>query len=117
MLVLWVCLYELKLYGESTVPFNTIIAHVQAGLDSLGAVELRNALTAEFGLAMPATLAFDYPTQSAIAQFISAQLVDDYSTSSPARPITALLQKDEKASSTEVLAVACKYPGCANGEK
>ena len=35
---------------------------MQAGLDSLGAVELRNALTAEFGIAVSATVAFDHPT-------------------------------------------------------
>ena len=38
---------------------------MSAGLDSLGAVELRNGITAKFGISMPATIAFDYPTLQA----------------------------------------------------
>ena len=37
-------------------------ALMEAGLDSLAAVELRTAVAAAFGTAMPATLALDYPT-------------------------------------------------------
>lgn len=33
-----------------------------AGLDSLGIVELKNAITAQFGVVLPATVALDYPT-------------------------------------------------------
>ncbi len=43
----------------------------EAGLDSLGAVELRGALGARFGAELPATVAFDYPTPAALAQFLS----------------------------------------------
>lgn len=35
---------------------------MEAGLDSLAAVELRSALSARFGIAIPATVALDYPT-------------------------------------------------------
>ena len=46
----------------------------EAGLDSLGAVELRSSLATAFGLDLPATLAYDYPTPDALADFIYQQL-------------------------------------------
>ena len=43
---------------------------MEAGLDSLGAVELRASLATSFSLDLPATLTFDYPTVAAISKFI-----------------------------------------------
>lgn len=50
---------------------NTLIS--QAGLDSPGAVDLRNAVAAEFGVDLPATAAFDYPTVSALAAYVTQE--------------------------------------------
>jgi hypothetical protein len=46
---------------------------MEAGLDSIGAVELRNAVTAKFGVELPATVTFDYPSASALAGFIASK--------------------------------------------
>ena len=43
---------------------------VQAGLDSLGAVELRNAIASAFGVSLPATAAFDHPTLTHMAAYV-----------------------------------------------
>jgi acyl transferase domain-containing protein/SAM-dependent methyltransferase/acyl carrier protein len=44
------------------------------GLDSLMAVELRNALGQGLGRALPATLLFDYPTIGALTEFLAGEL-------------------------------------------
>ena len=60
-------------------------ALMEAGLDSLAAVELRNAVVARFGAAMPATLALDYPTLEAVAAHIVATAAQP--ASKPAAPL------------------------------
>ena len=44
---------------------------MEAGLDSLGAVELRNALASLFAVDLPATVTFDHPTAAALGTFIA----------------------------------------------
>jgi acyl transferase domain-containing protein/acyl-CoA synthetase (AMP-forming)/AMP-acid ligase II/NADPH-dependent curcumin reductase CurA/acyl carrier protein/NADP-dependent 3-hydroxy acid dehydrogenase YdfG len=51
------------------------------GIDSLTALELRNTLNQQTGLALPATLIFDHPTPAAIAAHLADLLTD---TAAPA---------------------------------
>ncbi|GAB4814934.1 hypothetical protein N2152v2_001980 [Parachlorella kessleri] len=61
---------------------------MQAGLDSLAAVELRNTLSSRFGVELPPTAVFDYPTSAALAEFI-AQSVQDAAPGHPGESKTA----------------------------
>ena len=54
----------------------------QAGIDSLGVLELRNLLSAKFGVHLPATLVVDYPTIHAL----SAHLVSFANAQGSSRP-------------------------------
>ena len=46
---------------------------MEAGMDSLGAVELRTALGAKFGIELPATITFDHPSVAALSGFLTGQ--------------------------------------------
>lgn len=47
---------------------------MEAGLDSIAAVELKNRLTAHFDLDLSATVMFDYPTIVQLAQHVADKL-------------------------------------------
>jgi NADPH:quinone reductase-like Zn-dependent oxidoreductase/acyl carrier protein len=60
-------------------PLDSRVPLKDMGLDSLMAVELRNALARAFGAALPVTLLFDHPTLQALAQHLARRfaLVDE----------------------------------------
>jgi acyl carrier protein len=57
-----------------------------AGLDSLGATELSSQLGAEYGLKVPPTLIFSYPTVNEIVSYLHGTLAAKAAASSPHPP-------------------------------
>lgn len=88
-----------KLMGRQILPDDLL---TEAGLDSLGAVELRSNLAAAFGLELPATLAYDYPTPAALADFISSQLQPSSGTLSASGRLASMLFSEYFCSATPV---------------
>ncbi len=72
-------------------PLNTL------GLDSLMAVEMRNALTVALGKSLPATLLFDYPTSEALAGYLLQVLPSLHSGESTAESPTSERASDSPA--------------------
>jgi acyl carrier protein len=63
--------YVLKMALERIDPLTPLGSY---GLDSLMAIEFRNRLEADFGLKLPATLAWNYPTVTELAVYLAGRL-------------------------------------------
>jgi amino acid adenylation domain-containing protein len=83
----------------------------ELGLDSLTAVELRNALATATGRVLPATLLFDYPTVASLADYLAA-LAED-------RGVTGAATRERRVSDDEpvaIVGVGCRFPGAGDPE-
>ncbi|WP_212732759.1 type I polyketide synthase, partial [Streptomyces oceani] len=91
------------------VPENR--AFRELGFDSLTAVELRGALSAETGLPLPATLVFDHPTPTAVAELLRTELFGtDAATALPAVTATAVAEDP-----VVIVGLGCRLPGGISG--
>ena len=73
----------LELDDATTLPADLPLK--EAGLDSLLAVELRNALGKALGRRLPSTLLFDYPTIGAVVRFLDTSTADS-AVAAPVEP-------------------------------
>jgi len=78
----------------------------ELGFDSLAGVELRNRLAQVTGLRLPATLVFDHPTPTAVAQLLGTLLEGGEQGSRAI--VRARVNDDEPIA---IVGIGCRYPG------
>ncbi|MFD3909824.1 SDR family NAD(P)-dependent oxidoreductase, partial [Streptomyces californicus] len=85
-------------------------AFTDLGFDSLSAIELRNRLNAATGLRLTATLIFDYPTASVLAEHLRVELMGEAGETAghgvPA--VSAGAVSDEPIA---IVGMGCRFPG------
>ncbi|QTD95928.1 type I polyketide synthase [Streptomyces cyanogenus] len=90
--------------GEDPAPDRTF---KELGFTSVSAVELRNRITTATGFALPATLAFDHPTPTAVARHLHTALLGHVTTPAPDERAVPVMPDEPIA----IVAMGCRLPG------
>lgn len=83
----------------------------ELGMDSLMAVELRNAIGNSVGRELPATLLYDYPTVKALADFLLEKVFVFSAAPAAAKAASKAVAADEAIA---IIGLGCRFPGGAD---
>jgi acyl transferase domain-containing protein/acyl-coenzyme A synthetase/AMP-(fatty) acid ligase/acyl carrier protein len=100
--------------GMSVDDIDSQIGFFDQGFDSMNAIELRNQVQADFGVALPATVAFDYPTPDKLAGLLLAEtgLADESGTVAPVNAATNAADRlPSDLDGIAVVGMGCRMPG------
>ncbi|MFF1698112.1 type I polyketide synthase [Streptomyces sp. NPDC058257] len=95
--------------------FSPTRAFKELGFDSLTAVELRARLREATGIALPATLVFDYPTPAALAAYLRVELSGVDPTPTTSAPVGVSGVSGVTDEPIAIVSMACRFPGGVTG--
>ena len=105
-----------KVLGMTELP-DPVVGFAELGMDSLMALELRRRLEGDVGCALPATLAFEYPTVDELASYLLKEVL---ALVAPAAGATDDSMKARDGLSLQepiaVISMACRFPGADTPE-
>ena len=91
------------------------------GLDSLTAIELRDRLSTEFGLELPATIVFENPTIEALSAFLAEAAGPAGGRATirrrPPGPAVAAADGEPADDAVAVIGMSCRLPGAGSPEE
>ncbi|KAJ1604613.1 type I fatty acid synthase, partial [Cryptosporidium canis] len=91
---------------SSSIDLDTPFSEL--GMDSLSAIELRNALISRFGIKISSTALFDYPTLRSIIEHLTDSL---YVSEINETVVDVGMYPSEREYSVAVIGVSCRLPG------
>ncbi|GGM05997.1 hypothetical protein GCM10010129_57070 [Streptomyces fumigatiscleroticus] len=102
-----VCTHTAEVLDEDAADIDPDLTFQDLGLDSLTAVELRDRLDMTTGLRLPSSLVFDYPTPTALADYLRSRR--DSTQSGKAHPSGKSPALDDDP--VVIVGMGCRFPG------
>ncbi|WUN29645.1 SDR family NAD(P)-dependent oxidoreductase [Kitasatospora sp. NBC_00315] len=96
---------------ESATAVGPNTAFKDLGLDSLGGVNVRNRLQQATGLSLPASLVFDYPNATALADLLLNRLMSNGASAAVVPRVPVSMTAHGGSDPIVVVGMACRYPG------
>lgn len=101
--------------GDDTSEMHAEVPFMEAGLDSLSAVEFRNSLQERLHINLPATFSFDYPTIRDIVEYLAPSHQPSAAEDAPA-PHTRLAHSTVSQRACEIIGLSSRLAGMSSEE-